>query len=213
MTILYSLIADIRQNFLGQYPSNKKNITDTAKIILSKIPATEHKQSYSHELYNFHYKCSGEFVYMCITTQDFPLRISFAFLDDIELHHLRTRDSSGFDFLIRDKMAHFNNLDNDKISALKKDVDFTKEILLQNVEKVIDRGVKLDQLVEDSNSLSNTSIKFAKKGKTLASRMCWRNILIVIVLAAVALIGLFFIIWFICEFPNFSRCEKWFSKK
>jgi vesicle-associated membrane protein 7 len=212
MSILYSLIAE-KTEILSQYPTNKKNITDTVVTILTKIPTIPHKHSYNHEVYVFHYKCTGNFTYLCISTKDFPLRLSFSFLDDIETQHARSKDASSLALsnIMRDRIAHFNNLDNDKVSLLKKEVDVTKEVILENIDKIIERGEKLDRLVDDTTKLSEGAQKFSKGSKKLSNKMCLRNILLIFMILLVILVLVFIVIWFICGFPAFDRCQRWFA--
>jgi AAA15 family ATPase/GTPase len=169
--ILYALISGEKQGeILADYPKNAKALSDLVKGTLEKIPTNvEHKHTYEQENYNFNYKCNGHFVYYCLTAQDFPLRVTFAFLDDLEANHLRTRTNKNTNLnnLIKDKMAHFNNLDNDQISKLKKKVDDTKSVMLENIDKIVDRGTDLDELVKQTDSLSVKSKQFSKGAKDL----------------------------------------------
>eukprot|EP01080_Neovahlkampfia_damariscottae_P008370 gene8370-195_t len=204
---------------ISDYPKNAKSLSDLVKSVLEKIPTNvEHKHTYQHDNYNLNYKCNGHFTYFCLTSDDFPLRVTFSFLDDLETNHMRTRTTQkNFSSLIKDKMAHFNNLDHDSISVLKKKVDDTKEVMLENIDKVISRGTDLDELVEKTESISVKSKKFSKDAKTLKIKTMYRNIVFVtfciiftIVLIA---IGIFVLIWILCGFPDFYRCEKLFTKK
>jgi len=57
----------------------------------------------------------------------------------------------------------------DTISKIEKDLAETKEVLIQNVEKLLVRGEKLEELMEKSQDLSFQSKAFAKQAKSLNS--------------------------------------------
>jgi len=53
----------------------------------------------------------------------------------------------------------------DKVSKIQKDLDETTQILHKTIDSVLERGVKLDNLVERSNDLSAQSKMFYKQAK------------------------------------------------
>lgn len=57
--------------------------------------------------------------------------------------------------------------DFDKLSALQSDLDELRDIMVRNIETVIERGEKLDELVARSGDLSAKSKKFYKASKKL----------------------------------------------
>ncbi|XP_069781513.1 vesicle-associated membrane protein 8 isoform X1 [Narcine bancroftii] len=84
----------------------------------------------------------------------------------------------------------------DKLSNLQCQVDDVKGIMTQNIEKVLDRGEKLDDLIIKTDDLQATADSFQKTSTKIARKMWWRNkkmiiIIVVIVVAVVILIILF----------------------
>uniref|UniRef100_A0A6B2LIX8 V-SNARE coiled-coil homology domain-containing protein n=1 Tax=Arcella intermedia TaxID=1963864 RepID=A0A6B2LIX8_9EUKA len=57
----------------------------------------------------------------------------------------------------------------DKILKIKKELDETKEIVLKTMDQLLERGVKLDNLIDLSTDLSFQSKAFAKKSEELNS--------------------------------------------
>jgi synaptobrevin family protein YKT6 len=53
----------------------------------------------------------------------------------------------------------------DTLSKIQQDLDETKIILHKTIESVLDRGEKLDQLVDKSNDLSLASQMFYKQAR------------------------------------------------
>jgi synaptobrevin homolog YKT6 len=57
----------------------------------------------------------------------------------------------------------------DNITKIQKDLDETREVMVQNIEKVIARGEKLDDLLDKTNDLSESSKVFVKRSKAMNS--------------------------------------------
>ena len=58
-----------------------------------------------------------------------------------------------------------NPAEADKVTKIQKDLDETTSILHKTIDSVLERGVKLDNLVEKSNDLSAQSKMFYKQAK------------------------------------------------
>lgn len=57
----------------------------------------------------------------------------------------------------------------DKIEKVNTQLKEVKEIMIENIEKILDRGEKLEDLLTKSQKLSETSKQFYKKAKKLNS--------------------------------------------
>jgi len=53
----------------------------------------------------------------------------------------------------------------DKIVAIQQDLDDTKAILVKTIDQVLERGEKIEDLMDKSNDLSNQSKRFYKTAK------------------------------------------------
>merc|ERR1712178_2695 len=62
----------------------------------------------------------------------------------------------------------------DKMSAVQKQVDEVKNVKIENIEKVLDRGEKIELLVDKTQSLRNSADTFHRQGKQLRRQM-WLN--------------------------------------
>ena len=76
---------------------------------MAKIPKHDHRRTCLEEQVYFHYKVSGNLVFLCVADRDLPARICFAFLDDIEARLLeRGRDS--LEAVLRERMVRCRTL-------------------------------------------------------------------------------------------------------
>ena len=100
---------------------------------------------------------------ICIVTREpFPLRVLNNMIEEITLGNYEL-----------DYVA--NNYDKveevDKITQINNDLEETKQVLITSIEKMLERGEKIEDLVEKSEYLSNSSKTFAIKAKKL-NRCC-----------------------------------------
>jgi vesicle-associated membrane protein 7 len=211
--LLYACVAERNiqsdGNFVvaGDNPANSQ-VTDTVKMILPRIQFDSHKRTLTQSVYHFHYKVSGQYCYLCVTDTDFPIRITYNFLDDIEVQYLRTKTTK-VRTLLKDRMAYFNNTKNDKITNLQGKIDDVKDTMIDNIEKILDRGESLDSLIQRTDDLKDASNEF-KKG---ANKVKWGMrkrlaVMIIIIIVLILLAGLlaFVVTWGFCG-VDFQKCN------
>jgi len=69
-----------------------------------------------------------------------------------------------------------------------------KEIMMQNIEKVLDRGEKLELLVDKTENLRYQADQFQKGGKALRNKMWWQNIKMKLLVALIVCIVIVIIV-------------------
>lgn len=79
-----------------------------------------------------------------------------------------------------------------KVAAVQKKVDEVKNIMVENIERVLERGEKIELLVDKTDNLRFQADKFHKTGRQLRSRMWWQSmrmkIIIVVIIILLAVI-------------------------
>ena len=79
------------------------------------------------------------------------------------------KSNKDFEFKLDSLKQHINNYQKpeqvDKISNIKYKLDDTKEIIIKSIDKILERGEKIEDLMQRSNDLSKSSIKFYKTTK------------------------------------------------
>eukprot|EP01119_Soliformovum_irregulare_P008494 TRINITY_DN21614_c0_g1_i1.p1 TRINITY_DN21614_c0_g1~~TRINITY_DN21614_c0_g1_i1.p1 ORF type:complete len:262 (-),score=57.94 TRINITY_DN21614_c0_g1_i1:42-827(-) len=187
MAITASLIA--RGNVvLAEYYPPGTTFPTIARRLIEQIPSSpDSKKSYSYESYNFHYLVEGGITYICMSDQNIGYRIPYAFLFDL---NSRFKSMYGqtvhtappmfmtdtFSRTMRDRMDFFSHDPNaDKISKVKGDIDEVKRTMATNIEKVLERGEKIEVLVDKTDTLNQQAQSFKKKGTQLKRKMWWKN--------------------------------------
>ncbi|XP_075616387.1 vesicle-associated membrane protein 4 isoform X2 [Balearica regulorum gibbericeps] len=83
---------------------------------------------------------------------------------------------------------------NDKIRHVQNQVDEVIDVMQENITKVIERGERLDDLQDKSESLSDNATAFSNRAKQLRRQMWWRGCKMKAIIALVAVILLLVII-------------------
>lgn len=178
--------------------------------VLRDIPTgAEFKTTRPRGGFTFHLLVGGDLVFVCATSPDASLHIAFQCLAQVkerfllgslpvraqvaEQHEL-DRD---FGSVAAEIMSRCNEgQTGDQISALNRQVEDVKGIMAQNIEKVVERGDRLDSLLEKTQDLEQAGTAFRATAKKVNRHMCLRNarmtiIIGVIVVGVITLIVLF----------------------
>jgi len=114
-----------------------------------------------------------------VADTEYPLRVAFSFLNKVlgdfeakfgDQWKKQEKDQSLTpDFLQKDLSDFQDPKAGDKLLKIQEQLDDIKAIMYKNLEDVIARGKTIDQLVEDSERLSESSKMFYKDSKKLNS--------------------------------------------
>src|SRR5690348_10800226 len=78
-----------------------------------------------------------------------------------------------------------------KVKKLKKELEETKKIMVDNVDKVIIRGQKLEKLKDKTQEMAEQSHFFMIDAKKLKSKLFWRNVALTVAMVASVMGGLY----------------------
>ncbi|XP_031641780.1 vesicle-associated membrane protein 4-like isoform X2 [Oncorhynchus kisutch] len=79
------------------------------------------------------------------------------------------------DFFLRGPTGPRFGAGSDKIRQVQSQVDEVIDVMQENISKVIDRGERLEDLQDKSESLSDNASAFSTRAKQLHRRMWWRD--------------------------------------
>lgn len=162
--------------------------------------------------------------YLCMAEREFGNRIPFRFLEEVEkkfvpIHGEAAKSAlamslnSSFKKHLKQLVEFHNNPQNDSISSVKGKIDEVKGVMIANIDKVLERGDQLDQLVVRTEELTTVSTDFRVKAKKLKNTMFWKNFKLLLILIFIILLIIGAIVWFVCGFPLFHNCRAWFAPK
>ena len=134
------------------------------------------RQSVQHEAYIVHCYVRPDGLCGTVTADlEYPPRVAFVLLSQLLEEYsnqvgdswksANTPESIAFPPLEEYLTKYQDPTSADKISKIQKDLDDTTEILHKTIDSVLERGVKLDSLVERSDDLSRQSKMFYKQAR------------------------------------------------
>lgn len=105
----------------------------------------------------------------------------------------------------RRKYAYYNSSKCDNILKLKQNVNDLKDVVQDDLQKLLDRGQKLDVIVMKSKNMKDVSTQLHKNARTLKSHMWWQNKKMTLIIAVIVIIAIWLVTSFICGF-SYSNC-------
>ncbi|CAL9682342.1 unnamed protein product [Knipowitschia caucasica] len=83
-----------------------------------------------------------------------------------------------------------------KLDNVQGQVNEVKVILKDNIKKVLERGDRLDDLIEKTDDLQATADSFQRTSTRVARKYWWKNIKIMIIIGVVVSVAIILIIVF-----------------
>ncbi|KAK2963479.1 putative Vesicle-associated membrane protein [Blattamonas nauphoetae] len=217
MPIVYSVISR-GIIVLSEVSNASGNMGEVTRKILEKLPSTESKMSYRYDDFTYHYMVKSHLCYMCLTDNSFDAKVAFSYLSALQqsfsskygerAYSASSNSMRDYNDTMRTLMTDYSGKSVDRIARAQQDVADTKQIMEQNIEKILNRGEKLDLLVEQSEELDQAASQFQKSSKKLERKMWYQHIWLWVIVVVVILLVIFFIVVIACGGFTFKRCRK-----
>jgi len=221
MAIVYALVSR-QKTVLAEYTATSAtgNFPTVTRMLLAKIPAVDGKMTYVYDDYVFHYVVESGICYLCMSDEKNKHRGPYAFLKDTKerflakygveaaLKAIAFSFNEEFSKVINERMEYYNGGGSiDNIDNLRNQIDEVKDGMIQNIETVLERGEKIELLVDKTDRLNQQAYRFESSSRNLRRHLYWRRIRnIAIGVLAVAVIS-YFISVAVCGF-NYKSCKK-----
>ncbi|XP_024964293.1 vesicle-associated membrane protein 711-like [Cynara cardunculus var. scolymus] len=218
MTILYTLVAR-GSVVLAEFSGTHTNASTISRQILEKIPGNNDMNvSYSQDRYIFHVKRTDGLTVLCMADDVAGRRIPFAFLEDIHQRFVRTYGravlsaqaygmNDEFSRVLSQQMEYYSNDPNaDRINRLKGEMGQVRSVMIENIDKVLERGDRLDLLVDKSANMQTNTLRFRKQTRRFRSTVWWRNVKLTIALILLILVIIYVVLAFVCHGLTLPTC-------
>ncbi|TRY51099.1 Synaptobrevin-like protein [Cryptosporidium tyzzeri] len=218
MSIIYSLVA--KDNVvLAEYTENTGNFPSIARFLLKKINKSLNKQSYTYDIYCFHFLIyEPGVIYMAMTDRTFGLTIPYEYLIDIRSKTLPfvemltnpiTLILNGVVApIIKERMIYWNCPENTEYDMLANQISTIQNVLIENIDILLERGEKLDLLVSQAKNLTMESNTFRRQSYRLQQSAEWFPIkrIIMLFLAGTFILSIYIILAFNCGGLFLNNC-------
>lgn len=213
--ILYGLVSRGR-NVLAEYTFTTGNFPTITRVLLGKITDKDQKMSYVYDQYVFHYVVENHITYLCMCDDVNKRRVPFTFLDEVKAKFqgmygdkaqtaIAYAMNNEFGAILKTIMERFNGAEGDTFSAIHSKIDDVKNVMVQNIDNIMERGEKLELLVDKTDKLQQSAFKFERSSKQLKNAMLWRRVKLYLLIAVVVALALWLITSLICGF-DYSSC-------
>lgn len=216
--------------------TSSTSASSLASVILPKIShQTPQKLTYTHDRLFVHYIAdspsgsseSGQSIeshaplsYLVVATAELGRRIPFAFLLEIKRRFLTTYSPESTDFgsLPAYGCAAFNNElrgllqtyntapPSDSLASARKEIDNVRDIMTENIERVLERGERIDLLVDKTDRLGSSARDFRVRSRGLRRRMWWKNVKVMTLVVIVVLFLIYLFVGMGCGLPAWGSC-------
>ncbi|KAG2622477.1 vesicle-associated membrane protein 721-like [Panicum virgatum] len=174
---------------LAEHTSYTGNFRDIAAQCLHRMPAGNNRFIYTCDAHTFNFLVADGYAYCVAATESAGWQIPMAFLEMIK-EDFNKRYAGG-----KAATATANSLSREfgprlgaqmqycrdhpeevsRLSRVKAQVDQVKGIMMENIDKVIDRGEQIDGLVTRTEQLHNQAADFRQQGTRVRRRMWYQN--------------------------------------
>ena len=230
--LMYACIAYHNTVLTEHTTSSAANTNQLANVILPKIHHdTSQKLTYTHNQNNIHYIADappsnsspdklngGGLTYLVVAKSDLNRRIAFGFLVEIKKRFLADYDAERTDFSslpaygaaafnseLKQLMVDYGTTkagQNDAISNVQSEIDNVRGIMTENIERVLERGERIDLLVDKTDRLGGSARDFRVRSRGLRRRMWWKNVKLMVLLAVVIVFLVYLLVGFGCGLPG-----------
>ncbi|XP_075518263.1 vesicle-associated membrane protein 711-like [Primulina tabacum] len=220
MAILYALVAR-GPVVLAEFSSASTTANSIARQILEKIPGNNDTNvSYSQDRYIFHVKRTDGLTVLCMADDTAGRRIPFEFLEDIHQKFVRTYGravlsaqayamNDEFSRVLGQQMEFYSNDPNaDRINRLRGEMSQVRNVMIENIDKVLDRGDRLELLVDKTATMQGNTLRFRKQTRRFRRTVWWRNVWLTVALVILLLVIVYVVMGFVCHGPTLPSCLK-----
>ncbi|KAL6548534.1 hypothetical protein OROGR_008955 [Orobanche gracilis] len=165
-SLIYSFVARGTM-ILAEYTEFTGNFTSIASQCLQKLPASSNRFTYNCDGHTFNYLVENGFTYCVVAVESAGRQIPIAFLervrDDFNKRYGGGKAATAgpnslkkeFGPKLKEQMNYCTTHPEEisKLAKVKAQVSEVKGVMMENIEKVLDRGEKIELLVDKTENL------------------------------------------------------------
>ncbi|GMI70422.1 vesicle-associated membrane protein 726 [Hibiscus trionum] len=214
-SLIYSFVAR-GTVILAEYTEFTGNFTTIAGQCLQNLPTSNNKFTYNCDGHTFNYLVENGFTYCVVAVESAGRQIPIAFLERVKEDFSKrygggkadsfTAKSLNREFRPKLKehmqycVEHPEEIS--KIAKVKAQVSEVKGVMMENIERVLDRGEKIELLVDKTENLRSQAQDFRQQGTTLKRKMWLQNMKMKLIVFGIVFVLILMIVLSVC--PGFD---------
>lgn len=211
-SLIYSFVAR-GPVILAEYTEFKGNFMEIASQCLQRLPATNDKFTYSCDGHTFNYLVENGYTYCIVAVESAGRQIPIAFLERIKeefnnrygggkaataiTHSLNREFGPKLKEHMQYCMDHPEELS--KLAKVQAQVSQVKGVMMENIDRVIDRQEKIDGLVDKTENLRSQADGFRQGGTQLRRKLWWQNMKMKLIVLAIIIALILIIVLSVCH--------------
>ncbi|AES64702.1 putative Longin-like domain-containing protein [Medicago truncatula] len=192
---------------LAEFTEFSGNFNSIAFQCLQKLPSTNNKFTYNCDNHTFNYLIDNGYTYCVVADETTGRQVPMAFLervkDDFVSKYGGEKASTAppnslnkeFGPKLKEHMQYCVDHPDEisKLAKVKAQVSEVKGVMMENIEKVLDRGEKIELLVDKTDNLHHQAQDFRSSGTSIRRKMWLQNMKVKLIVLGI-LIALILII-------------------
>ncbi|CAO2190203.1 unnamed protein product, partial [Urochloa humidicola] len=221
MAIVYALVAR-GTVVLAEFAAVSGNAGAVARRILEKLPPdAESRLCFAQDRYIFHVlRDQAGITFLCMANDTFGRRIPFLYLEDIQMRFMKNYGrvahfalayamNDEFSRVLHQQMEFFSsNPSADTLNRLRGEVSEIHTVMVDNIEKILDRGDRISLLVDKTSTMQDSAFHFRKQSKRLRRALWMKNAKLLAVLTVAIVVLLYLIISAFCGGLSLPSCRS-----
>lgn len=130
-------------------------------------------------------------------------------LDSTDFGSLPNYGAGSFNSTLKKLMVEYGTTSSgkaDAISNVQNEIENVRGIMTENIERVLERGERIDLLVDKTDRLGGSAHEFRMRSRGLRRRMWWKNIKLMALLVVVVIFLIYLFVGMGCGLPGWSKC-------
>ncbi|KMT04908.1 hypothetical protein BVRB_7g170750 [Beta vulgaris subsp. vulgaris] len=220
MAILYAVVAR-GTTVLSEFSAVTGNIGAVARRILEKLPSEDDSRlCFSQDRYIFHIYRADGLSFLCMANDTFGRRIPFSYLEEIHMRFMKNYGkiaqhapaysvNDEFSRVLHQQMEFFSSSPSaDTINRVRGEVNEIRTIMVENIEKILERGNRCELLVDKTATMQDSAFHFRKQSKRLRRALWMKNAKLLVWLTCLLVVLLYTIIAACCGGLTLPNCRS-----
>ncbi|XP_074311336.1 vesicle-associated membrane protein 722-like [Silene latifolia] len=216
--LIYSFVARGTM-ILAEYTEFSGNFTTIASQCLQKLPATNNKFTYNCDDHTFNFLVSDGFTYCVVAVESVGRQIPMAYLERVK-DDFNKRYGGGkaatavakslnkeFGPKLKEHMQYCVDHPDEmnKLAKVQAQISEVKGVMMENIEKVLDRGEKIELLVDKTENLRSQAQDFRQQGTQMRRKMWLQNMKIKLIVLGIIIALILIIVLSVCQGFNCGK--------
>ncbi|KAJ7955579.1 putative Vesicle-associated membrane protein [Quillaja saponaria] len=211
-SLIYSFVARGTM-ILAEFTEFSGNFTGIAAQCLQKLPASNNRFTYNCDGHTFNYLVENGFTYCVVAVEAAGRQTPIAFLERVK-EDFNKRYGGGkaataaahglnkeFGPKLKEQMQYCVDHPEEinKLTKVKNQVSEVKGVMMENIEKVLDRGEKIELLVDKTENLRSQAQDFKQQGTKMKRKMWFQNMKIKLIVLGIIIALILIIVLSVCH--------------